>query len=169
MGVFCSGLNLILQQPSTAVLAKTKADIAKKSSYSYSFRCMTSRVHKLPVYSCSTSFFLSLKFITKYYSNKKLLGVKLHNKFKILCNNDWARASSPSSPAQLKTWVDPWNIWLADFRMGSWPCLTLLSLSIRSNCKLFLENYRSAESGASRIPLLLFNCSCKAVERLGTM
>ena len=105
------------------------------------------------------------------YNNKLkiLLGVKLHKKFKILCNNDWARASSPSSPAQLKTWVDPWNIWLADFRMGSWPCLTLLSLSIRSNCKLFLENYRSAESGASRIPLLLFNCSCEAVEGLGNL
>ena len=102
-------------------------------------------------------------------TQKIFLGVKLYNKFKILCNNDLARASSPSSPAQLKTWVDPWNIWLADFRMCSWPCLTLLSLSIRSNCKLFLENYRSAESGASRIPLLLFNCSCKAVEGLGTI
>ena len=47
-------------------------------------------LHKLPVYSCFTSFFLGLKFSTKYYNNKlkRLLGVKLHNKFKILCNND---------------------------------------------------------------------------------
>ena len=151
---FATCLSYVLQQPSTAGLAKTKADIAKKSSYSYSSPCMTLRLHKLPGYNNKL---------------KILLGVKLHKKFKILCNNDWARASSPSSPAQLKTWVDPWNIWLADFRMGSWPCLTLLSLSIRSNCKLFLENYRSAESGASRIPLLLFNCSCEAVEGLGTI
>jgi hypothetical protein len=35
---FVTGLKYILQQPSTAGLAKTKADIAKKSSYSYSSR-----------------------------------------------------------------------------------------------------------------------------------
>ena len=33
---FVTGLNLVLQQPSTAVVAKAKADIAKKSSYCYS-------------------------------------------------------------------------------------------------------------------------------------
>ena len=159
MGVHCDRHKL---GPTVALDCQTSQN---KGNYS------KKELHKLPVYSCFTSFFLGLKFSTKYYNNKpkRLLGVKLHNKFKILCNNDWARASSPSLPAQLKTWVDPWNIWLADFRMGSWPCLTLLSLSIRSNCKLFLENYRSAESGASRIPLLLFNCSCKAVEGLGTI
>ena len=32
---FVTGLNFVLQQPSTAVLAKTKVDIAKKSSYPY--------------------------------------------------------------------------------------------------------------------------------------
>jgi hypothetical protein len=37
MGVFfVTGLNLVLQQPSTAALAIPKADIAKKSSYCYS-------------------------------------------------------------------------------------------------------------------------------------
>ena len=35
---FVTGLNFVLQQPLTAVLAKTKADIAKKSSYCYSSR-----------------------------------------------------------------------------------------------------------------------------------
>ena len=33
---FVTGSNLVLQQPSTAVLAKTKADITKESSYFYS-------------------------------------------------------------------------------------------------------------------------------------
>ena len=36
---FVTGLDFVLQQPSTAILAKTKADIAEKSSYSYSSRC----------------------------------------------------------------------------------------------------------------------------------
>ena len=41
--VYCmAGLSLVLQQPSTAVLAKTKAEIAKKSSYCYSSRCFRS-------------------------------------------------------------------------------------------------------------------------------
>ena len=35
---FVTGLNFVLQQPSTAILAKTKADIEKKSSYSYLFK-----------------------------------------------------------------------------------------------------------------------------------
>ena len=33
------GLNMVLQQPLTAGMAKTKADIAKKSTYSYSSPC----------------------------------------------------------------------------------------------------------------------------------
>ena len=37
---FVKGLNLVLQQALTAILAKTKADIAKKRSYCYSSRCM---------------------------------------------------------------------------------------------------------------------------------
>ena len=36
---FVTGLNLGLQQPLTAALAKTKADIAKKSSYCYLSHC----------------------------------------------------------------------------------------------------------------------------------
>ena len=43
MGVFCDRLKLVstaAQQPSTGGLTKTKADIAKKSSHSYSSRCV---------------------------------------------------------------------------------------------------------------------------------
>ena len=36
---FVTGLNLVLQHPSTAAQAKTKVDIVKKSSYCYSSRC----------------------------------------------------------------------------------------------------------------------------------
>ena len=36
MGVFCDRLNFGSTAPPTAVLAKTKADIEKKSSYCYS-------------------------------------------------------------------------------------------------------------------------------------
>ena len=38
---FVTGLNLVLLQPSTAALAKTKADIMKNSSYSYLPRWFT--------------------------------------------------------------------------------------------------------------------------------
>ena len=36
MGVFCDRLNFVSTAPPTAVLAKTKADIEKKSSYCHS-------------------------------------------------------------------------------------------------------------------------------------
>ena len=37
---FVTDLSYVLQQPSTARLAKTKADIAKKSSHFYSSHCL---------------------------------------------------------------------------------------------------------------------------------
>ena len=47
-----TGLSYVLEQPLSARLAKTKADIAKKSSHSYSFHC----VRQFSILTCTPAF-----------------------------------------------------------------------------------------------------------------
>ena len=89
---FVTGLSYVLQQSPTARLAKTKADIANKSSHSCSSHCVDlkqSLVHENKDVILPSLFYTSAYFCSKrevcWRLHKKEGGITLYVALKILC------------------------------------------------------------------------------------